>query len=124
MLLRAVAVGFVLAPSVLGCVRSETTPLRPTIVVVDGVVGSGPAISPFEAPDHSGTWSPRDEVEVEWQGSWWPAVVMEKRGARWLVHYEGYTDDWDEVVAGERIRERRIQPEPAQPADSDDETDP
>jgi hypothetical protein len=124
MVLRAVAVGFagILA---FGCVRSSTPAAVPTtVVVVDGVRSPGTISSSFEAPDHGGTWSARDEVEVEWHGAWWPAVVMEKRGVRWLVHYEGYTADWDEVVGGERIRERQLEPPTPETTETDEEPDP
>lgn len=54
-----------------------------------------------------------DLVDVEWRGSWWPATLLERRGARWSVHYDGYGDEWNEVVAIDRIRDRR--PAPAEP---------
>ncbi len=48
---------------------------------------------------------PGDRVEVEWNGSWYAAVLLAPRGSEWLVHYEGYEESWDEVVGDDRIRE-------------------
>jgi hypothetical protein len=48
-------------------------------------------------------------VEVEWGGRFWPAVVLEEIAGPprvWRIHYEGYGDEWDEVVGPERLRLR------------------
>jgi hypothetical protein len=110
MLLREVAVGFVSLVA-LGCTRTRPIVAAPTVVVVGGVAGEGLDVTTSAALDEGGPWKARDEVEVEWHGSWWPAVVLDKRGARWLVHYDGYAAEWDEVVSGDRIRERHVEPE-------------
>lgn len=122
MVLRVVAVGFALIASA-GCARSAPV-VAPTVIVVGGVAGGGVgAVS--EPAEEPGPWKPKDEVEVEWRGSWYPAVVLDKRGGnRWLVHYEGYTAEWDEVVSGDRIRERRVEPEREDPDDFEEEPDP
>jgi hypothetical protein len=124
MVLRAVAVGVVCLGALhLGC--SRTAPiLTPTVIVVGPVSGGGFTSSSEEPSSSGGTWVTREEVEVEWHGSWWPALVLERRGGRWLVHYEGYGAEWDEVVATERIRERRAEPEIDQPREMEDEPDP
>ncbi len=45
-----------------------------------------------------------DTVSVEWQGEWWTARIVEVRDdGRFLVHYEGASDEWDEVVAAARL---------------------
>ncbi len=121
MVLRAVAVGFACL-LVLGCAR--TAPIvAPTVVVVGGVSGAGLGVSSAE-PDYGTIWKAKEEVEVEWLGIWWPAVVLEKRGGRWLVHYEGYAAEWDEVVSGDRLRERRAEPEIDDSSEMDDESEP
>ena len=56
------------------------------------------------APADTGVSS---KVEVEWRGSWYPAVVLQREGRRALVHYEGYDASWDEWVLPGRIRPRR-----------------
>lgn len=61
-----------------------------------------------------------EAIDIEWHGSWFPGVVVGSRDARWLVHYEGYGDEWDEVVGEDRIRERGSTaraPEPEEPDD-------
>lgn len=74
---------------------------------------SGRALETSEADPREDGRATGDLVDVEWRGSWWPATLLERRGARWLVHYEGYGSDWDEVVTIERIRDRRQRvPEP------------
>ncbi len=48
-----------------------------------------------------------DHVLVEWRGSDYPAVVVGVEGpAKFHVHYDGFSDDWDEVIAATRIRAR------------------
>lgn len=80
------------------------------------VVGSVPAsrLEIATSPDHEeshAVWDARDEVDVEWRGRWWPAIVLERRSsARYLVHYDGWSEDWDEVVPPERIRLRTVSP--------------
>lgn len=112
MVLREVAVG--LAASLLlilipGCARG--TPINaPTVVFVEGVTSDPALATSGESEVGGASWRSKEEVEVEWHGAWFQAVVLEKRGGnRWLVHYVGYGDDWDEIVGVERIRERRAQ---------------
>lgn len=96
-----------------GCAPRVATIAAPTIDVPVRSVGSLPiATMPAEpAPDDGRAAG--DLVEVEWKGSWWPAVLRERQGERWLIHYEGYGDDWDEAVPDERIRDRHSEePEP------------
>ena len=121
MVLRAVAVGLVLL-AMAGCARSAPVTV-PTVVFVDGVSGEG-VTTTSEAVEDGASWKPREEVEVEWHGSWWPAVVLEQRGNRWLVHYEGYGSDWDEVVGPDRIRERRAELQVEETDEVDEEVDP
>ncbi len=125
MVLRAVAVGVIGLLSTVslgGCVRAQPV-AAPTVVAIDNVRG-GDLTAMADAPDYGGVWRAHDEVDVEWHGSWWPAVILEKRHGRWLVHYEGYGDEWDEVVGGDRIRERRAEPRVEDEPSTDEEPDP
>ncbi len=46
-----------------------------------------------------------DHVMVEWEGSVYPAYVVDAAGpAKLKVHYDGYDTVWDEVIPKERIR--------------------
>lgn len=121
MVLRVVAVGLV-SLLIAGCARSAPVKV-PTVVFVDGVSGEGVATT-SDPTGEGGAWKAREEVEVEWRGSWWPAVVLEKRGDRWLVHYEGYGSDWDEVVGPDRIRERRAEIQVDEGDQGEEEPDP
>jgi hypothetical protein len=64
-----------------------------------------------------------DEVDVEWGGSFYPARIVAVHGQDlYLVHYEGYSDDWDEEVGADRIRGRTNSPVPLVPPAPEDET--
>jgi len=45
-------------------------------------------------------------VDVEWRGTWYLAVVLQRQGDRALIHYDGYDDSWDEWVGPDRLRKR------------------
>jgi len=49
-----------------------------------------------------------DKVMVEWKGSWWPAEVTKLRDGKspYRIHYDGYSNSWDEWVTDSRIRSR------------------
>lgn len=49
-------------------------------------------------------WAKGDPVMVEWHGAWYPSVLLEAGENRWKIHYEGYSDAWDEWVGPGRIR--------------------
>ena len=47
-----------------------------------------------------------DKVQVNWKGSWYPAVVKSYNAAKkcWNIHYDNYSDSWDECVGKKRIK--------------------
>jgi hypothetical protein len=45
-----------------------------------------------------------DTVQIEWSGSWYDGTVVEVQDAGYLISYNGYSDDWNEVVREDRIR--------------------
>jgi hypothetical protein len=48
-----------------------------------------------------------DHVMVDWRGGDYPAVIVAIEGpSRFRVHYDGYSDDWNEVVPGTRVHGR------------------
>lgn len=51
-----------------------------------------------------------DTVEVEWQGSWYPAEILNLLNGQYRIHYVGYGSNWDETVGPERIRTQRAAP--------------
>lgn len=92
--------------------KAGAPPGVPTVVVpVTGVGEAAPiagvasADAPH-APEELDGPEPGDRVEVEWKGSWFPATILERRGDRWLIHYDRFGDEWDETVDRERIRAR------------------
>lgn len=97
-----------------GCApRAANAVAAPTVEVAVRPASGEPIVTTAGDARDDGR-SAGDAVEVEWNGSWWPAVLLERRGSAWLIHYDGYDDAWDEVVEAERIRDRR-------PKDPDDE---
>ena len=49
-------------------------------------------------------------VEVQWNGDWYDAQVLEVEGSQYYITYLGYDSSWDEWVDSSRIRERAIEP--------------
>src|SRR5262249_38367473 len=47
---------------------------------------------------------PRNQAEVEWNGTWWAAEVVRTSGDRYYIHYTGWANSWDEWVGPDRIR--------------------
>jgi hypothetical protein len=46
-------------------------------------------------------------VVVQWGAQWWDAHVIETPAPNvWKVHYDGWSDQWDELVGPDRIRDR------------------
>jgi hypothetical protein len=63
-----------------------------------------------------------DHVLVAWRGSDYPAVIVGVEGpSKFHVHYDGFSEDWDEVIPATRIRGRLTaapSPAPATPPTS------
>src|SRR6266550_192841 len=48
-----------------------------------------------------------DHVLVDWRGGDYPAVTVAVEGpSKFHVHYDGFSEDWDEVIPATRIRSR------------------
>jgi hypothetical protein len=48
-----------------------------------------------------------DHVLVDWRGSEYPAVIVGVEGpAKLRVHFDGYSDDWDETITSARVKAR------------------
>ena len=50
------------------------------------------------------TYSAGQQIKVEWNGSWWDAIVREVNGENYLIHYIGFDSSWDEWVGTNRIK--------------------
>ncbi|MBX3189281.1 MAG: hypothetical protein KF819_19815 [Labilithrix sp.] len=104
-----------LAASSAACVRTAPQVSAPTVEVPVTAVPPGPPLATLTAAEAASIpsavadrRSPGERVDVEWNGFWYAAVLLERRADLWLVHYEGYTDDWNEAVAPGRIRARTL----------------
>jgi hypothetical protein len=58
-----------------------------------------PAEHPFNDP-----FSVGEEIKVDWKGSWWDAIIREKTGGQYLIHYVGFDTSWDEWVDTNRMQ--------------------
>ena len=50
------------------------------------------------------TYSAGQQIKVEWNGSWWDAIIREVDGENYLIHYIGFDSSWDEWVGTNRIK--------------------
>jgi hypothetical protein len=127
MVLRAVDVGglVVLALALAGCMRPVPAANRPIVIDVARAHGVELVTAAPDDGDGGSAWQRDQDVDVEWRGSWYPAIVLGRRGVgRFLVHYEGHGEEWDEVVAASRIRERRGSGDVDEPSPQPDANDP
>lgn len=44
------------------------------------------------------------KAEVEWNGTWYPAQVLETKDGKFFIKYDGYSEQWNEWVGKDRIR--------------------
>lgn len=49
-------------------------------------------------------WKKGDKLQVEWQGKWYPAVILEVGEGKYKVHYDGWGNEWDEWVTPKRMK--------------------
>ena len=44
-------------------------------------------------------------VLIEWRGSWWGGhIIKTMKDGKAEIHYDGHSDDWDEIVPRSRLR--------------------
>ena len=43
-------------------------------------------------------------AQVLWGSSWFPATIIDAKSDSWLIHYDGYGDEWNEWVTADRIK--------------------
>jgi hypothetical protein len=58
-------------------------------------------LSPRIVPKPDG---PMRIVQVEWNGQWFPAIILKSEKKRFYIHYIGFESSWDEWVTPERLR--------------------
>ncbi len=81
--------------------------LRPFIIAIvlgfSALTSSAIKVSAQESP-----WKLGDHVEVQWQGDWYKAEVIEVKGNQYKIHYEGYATSWDEWIDKSRVRSASV----------------
>ena len=55
-------------------------------------------------PDPTQPEGQAKQVQVEWNGSWYPAFVLEEKDGRFFIGYVGYGSHWNEWVGSDRIK--------------------
>jgi hypothetical protein len=45
-----------------------------------------------------------DKVEIESTGSWYPGKILKVEDGRYYVHYDGWSDGFDEWVEADRLK--------------------
>lgn len=69
------------------------------------VVGpTGWKVRPDNHPFNEPSFSAGQQVKVEWNGSWWDALIREIHGGKYFIHYVGFDSSWDEWVDDSRIK--------------------
>mgnify|MGYP000450995843 CR=1 FL=1 len=51
-------------------------------------------------------WKKGAAVKVLWKGAWYDATIIAVKGAKFKIHYDGWSNSWDEWVGKARIKDR------------------
>ena len=63
-----------------------------------------PPLYPPGIYDAWARFAPGAQVSILWGNQWWSGVVRARANGRFLVHYTGWGNAWDEWVGPERLR--------------------
>ena len=47
---------------------------------------------------------PGDTVQARWGEQWFDATVVRREGRRVLIHYDGWSNNFDEWLSAERLK--------------------
>ncbi|RAH13251.1 MAG: hypothetical protein CMB20_005140 [Methanobacteriota archaeon] len=85
---------------------SSDTPPKTGWIIDDQTEGimPCPTISGSANQPTLSTYSAGNQVKVEWNGSWWDALIRDINGDKYLIHYVGFDSSWDEWVDSSRIK--------------------
>jgi hypothetical protein len=74
------------------------------------VGGPSPAEAPAaKAPTKPGEFNVGDKIDIhEHRTTWWAGTVLKKQGGRYFVHYDGWSDSWNEWVDADQVRPRSL----------------
>lgn len=45
-----------------------------------------------------------DNAKVFWNNKWYDATIKDYKDGKWFIHYDGWSDSWDEWVGSDRIK--------------------
>lgn len=65
---------------------------------------SDPRIDPDTRRPNPALLQPGDAVFVQWNKTWYEAVVLRTSNTQVEIHYNGYSESWDEWVGPARLR--------------------
>ena len=86
----------VIAPSfAMGC--KKPPPPEPAVPTAAATVSSAPVAL---------TRQPGDQVDVQWNSSWWKGKILSIEDGKYRVHYIGWGSNWDENVTPDRVRDQ------------------
>jgi len=52
----------------------------------------------------SSSYSVGQGVRVLWGGKWWNARILQKKGSKYYIKYDGYSSKWNEWVTRSRMK--------------------
>jgi WD40 repeat protein len=52
----------------------------------------------------SQTYKKGDKIEILWENHWYPGLVEEVKGDKYVISYDGYGADWNETVGIDRMK--------------------
>lgn len=56
-----------------------------------------------------------DKIDIDYNGKWYDGTVLAAKDGQYLVHYEGWSDGYDEIINNGRIRARTEKDKPTTP---------
>ena len=82
-------------------VDDQTEGLIPCPTITFSAVGGITESQPLE---EKVVYSAGQQIKVEWNGSWWDAIIREVGDQSYLIHYIGFESSWDEWVDLSRMK--------------------
>ncbi len=77
------------------------------VATAEGPAGVPPTPGGATQPASSNELKVGDKLLVEWKGQVYPATITIVKGPNlYLIHYDGWGHEWDEVITSGRIRGR------------------
>jgi len=58
----------------------------------------------FTITGYAQTYKKGDAVQIEWKNLWYPGKIVEVKGDKFLISYDGYDASWNETVGKDRLK--------------------